>query len=92
MAKTQFRPPATAVRYRPPQKKNQAKTGFKKAFTVPLQRAPQDQGILLFHQLTGPARIVVGQVIGPSIVLILRRIIRSRGILVLVKVMLTTPT
>jgi len=46
----------------------------------------------LFHQQTSPAGIVAGQVIGPRIVLILRRIIRSRGILVLVMVILTTPT
>ena len=38
VAKTQFRPSAVATRYRPPQKKNQAKTGFKKAFTVPLPK------------------------------------------------------
>jgi len=45
----------------------------------------------LFHQVIGPAGIVARRVIGPRVVLILRRIIRSRGILVLVKVMLTTP-
>ena len=44
VAKTQFRPPTTAVRYRPPQKKNQAKTGFKKAFTVPLPKGTTGPG------------------------------------------------
>ena len=38
VAKTQFRPPAVATRYRSPQKKNQAKTSFKKAFLVPLPK------------------------------------------------------
>ena len=36
--KTQFRPLALATRYHLPQKKNQAKTRFKKAFTVPLPK------------------------------------------------------
>ncbi|XP_066374728.1 uncharacterized protein [Miscanthus floridulus] len=44
VAKTQFRPPTTAIRYRPPQKKNQAKTGFKKAFTVPLPKGTTGPG------------------------------------------------
>ncbi|XP_066311123.1 uncharacterized protein [Miscanthus floridulus] len=44
VAKTQFHPPATAVRYWPPQKKNQAKTGFKKAFIIPLPKGPIGPG------------------------------------------------
>ena len=35
VAKTQFRPPAAATRYHPPQKKNQSKTRLHKAFIVP---------------------------------------------------------
>jgi len=46
----------------------------------------------MFRQATGPVGIVASQVIGPRVVLILRRTIRSRGIPMLVKVMLTTPT
>jgi len=46
----------------------------------------------MFREAIGPAGIVASRVIGPRVVLILRRIIRSRGILVFVKVMLTTPT
>ena len=38
VAKTQFRPPVVATRYRPTQKKNQAKTSFKKVFTIPLTK------------------------------------------------------
>ena len=44
VAKTQFRPPVAATRYRPPQKKNQAKTRFKKAFTVPLPKGTAGLG------------------------------------------------
>ena len=44
VAKTQFRPPAVATRYHPPQKKNQAKTRFKKAFTIPLPKGTTGLG------------------------------------------------
>ena len=44
MAKTQFRPPTVAIRHRSPQKKNQAKTGFKKAFTIPLLKGTMGPG------------------------------------------------
>ena len=44
VAKTRFHPPAIAVRYRQPPKKNQAKTGFKKAFTVPLPKGTTGLG------------------------------------------------
>ncbi|XP_066347578.1 uncharacterized protein [Miscanthus floridulus] len=33
--KSQFCPPVVATKYHPPQKQNQAKTGFRKAFTIP---------------------------------------------------------
>ena len=39
-----FRPPASAAKFRPPQKKNPAKTGFRKAFTVALPKGTTSQG------------------------------------------------
>jgi hypothetical protein len=39
VAKTQYRPPTTNVRYRPPsQKENQTKTGFRKGYTTALPK------------------------------------------------------
>jgi hypothetical protein len=38
VAKTQYRPSATNIRYRPPQKKNQAKTSFRKGYTIALPK------------------------------------------------------
>ena len=90
VAKTQFRPPTTAIRTGRHSRRIRQRLVSRKHLLYPFQRAPPDQGILLFHQQTGHAGIVAGQVIGPRIVLILRRTIRSRGILVLVKGMLTT--
>ena len=42
--RNQFCPPTAATWYRPPQKKNQAKTGFRKAFTVPLPKDTKGPG------------------------------------------------
>ena len=39
-----FRPPASAAKFRPPLKKNPAKTGFRKAFTVALPKGTTSQG------------------------------------------------
>jgi hypothetical protein len=44
VAKTQYRLPAANIRYRPPQKKNQAKTGFRKGYTVSLPKNASGQG------------------------------------------------
>jgi hypothetical protein len=44
VSKTQYHPPTTNVRYRPPQKKNQAKTGFRKGYTVSLPKNIFGQG------------------------------------------------
>jgi hypothetical protein len=45
VSKTQYRSPIANVRYRPPQKKkNQAKTGFRKGYTVSLPRNNSGQG------------------------------------------------
>ena len=41
---TQYRPPNANVRYRPPQKKNQAKTGFRKGYTISLPKNTSGQG------------------------------------------------
>ena len=42
--KAQYRPPNANVRYRPPQKKNQAKTGFRKGYTISLPKNTSGQG------------------------------------------------
>ncbi|XP_066380422.1 uncharacterized protein [Miscanthus floridulus] len=39
-----FRPPASAAKFRPPQKRNPVKTGFRKAFTVALPKGTTSQG------------------------------------------------
>ena len=44
VSKTQYRPPNANVRYRPPQKKNQAKTGFRKGYIVSLSKNTSGQG------------------------------------------------
>jgi hypothetical protein len=45
ISKTQYRSPTANVRYRPPQKKkNQAKTGFRKGYTVSLPKNNYEQG------------------------------------------------
>ena len=44
VSKTQYRPPNANVRYRPPQKKNQAKTGFRKGYTISLPKNTSRQG------------------------------------------------
>jgi hypothetical protein len=44
VSKTQYRPPTANVWYRPPQKKNQAKTGFHKGYTVFLPKNTSGQG------------------------------------------------
>ena len=42
--KAPFRPPTSAAKFRPPQKKNPGKTGFRKAFTVALPKGTTSQG------------------------------------------------
>jgi hypothetical protein len=44
VAKTQYRPSATNIRYHPPQKKNQAKIGFHKGYTIALPKNTSRQG------------------------------------------------
>jgi hypothetical protein len=44
VAKTQYRSPAANIQYRPPQKKNQAKTGFRKGYMVSLPKSTSGQG------------------------------------------------
>jgi len=44
VAKTQYHPSAANIRYRPPQKKNQAKTGFCKGYTIALPKNTSRQG------------------------------------------------
>jgi hypothetical protein len=44
VAKTQYCPPVANIRYRPPQKKNQDKTGFRKGYTVSLPKNTSRQG------------------------------------------------
>jgi hypothetical protein len=44
VSKTQYCPPTANIRYRPPQKKNQAKTSFRKGYTVSLSKNTSRQG------------------------------------------------
>jgi hypothetical protein len=44
VSKTQYHPPTANVQYRPPQKKNQAKTSFRKGYTVSLPKNTSGQG------------------------------------------------
>jgi hypothetical protein len=44
VAKTPYRSPATNIWYRPPQKKNQAKTGFRKGYMISLPKNTSGQG------------------------------------------------
>jgi hypothetical protein len=44
VSKTQYRPPAASIRYRPPQKKNQVKTDFCKGYMVSLPNNTSRQG------------------------------------------------
>jgi hypothetical protein len=67
VSKTQYHPPATNVWYRPPQKKNQAKTGFRKGYT----RIILDKTVPTFCHLTGQAGIATSRVTGLIVVLIL---------------------
>ena len=66
MQRAPFRPPASAAKFRPPLKKNPAKTGFRKAFTVALPKGTTSQG---------SGGIVIRQATGQGNALTLRRII-----------------
>jgi hypothetical protein len=67
------RPPAPNAKFRPPQKKSTAKTGFRKAYTVALPKGILVRAAPVSLPATCLAGTTTSQAIGPGTVLILRR-------------------